>query len=216
MPLTRTLLVVGAFAASASAAQADEGRDFSLAKVCAGVLKSAPADPQKIFAPRLQARPHNGPLPADLVITRTINGQTLAEPLDAQHSFVLNCDQPGASQAILHVNYPKSRVDFGMLFPARPVPGTTMSYASFTESVPVMKEAIHRQAGMLSMLAPSVVALKVAMAPGDHVVVTLPEGPKRFDADGAGVVVVPWNPEWSNAQVSLSSPMRGITPQLSR
>jgi hypothetical protein len=215
MRLTQAVLVI-ATVTMASAVHADDGRDFPLAKVCSGVLKSAPADPQKIFAPRLQARPHDGPVPADLVVSRTTAGQTRPEPLDADHSFALHCEQPGASEATIHVNYPKSRVDFGMLFPARAVPGTTMTYATLTESVPVMKEAIHRQAGMLSVLAPSVVSLKVAMAPGDHLTVALPGGPKRFDADGAGAVVVPWNPDWSDAQVSLSSPMRGITPQLSR
>lgn len=210
------LLLATAAVATASTAWADEGRDHSLEKVCTGVLKSAPADPQRIFAPRLQAQPRDGSLPDDIVVTRTINGQTHPEPLDADHSFALHCDQPGATAASIHVNYPKSRVGFGIIFPARPVPGTHMSYAAFAESVPVMKEAIHLQAGVLTMLAPSVVSLKVAMAPGDSVTIALPDGPRRFDADGAGKVVVPWNPNWSNAQVSLSSPMLGITPQLSR
>jgi hypothetical protein len=215
MRLCQLLFIVAALG-TGIAARADEGRDHSLAKVCAGVLKSAPADPQKLFAPRLQAQSRNGPLPDDLVITRTIGGQTRPEPLDADHSFALHCEQPGATEASVHVNYPKSRVGFGIIFPARAVPGTTMSYAALTESVPVMKEAIHLQAGVLTMLAPSVVSLKVALSPGGWVSVALPDGAKKFAADAAGNATVPWNPAWASAQVTLSAPMRAITPQLSR
>jgi hypothetical protein len=202
----------------AGQAQAAEGRDVPLAAVCAGVTKARPADPEGIIQVKMVAKPRDMPsLPADLSLQlEHSDGKATPIALDADNGFDPRCDDPAMRDAVVHINQPRSRVRFGLAFPARVPAGTAMSYAKLAESVPVMIEAIRLQAGLLRFLAPKVrgVRLTFPAQAGQHVTIRLPGGDKRFDADARGVVVVPWNPDWSTATVQLSEPLRAIAPDL--
>jgi hypothetical protein len=209
LPLSTLLL--------AFAAQAEEGRDVPLAPTCAGVIKAKPADPEGIFRIKMVVKPKDEPsLPADLALELRNKGQITPLHLDADHGFDPRCGDPGMKDAVVHINQPRSRVRFGLVFPARVPAGTDMSYAKLSESVPVMEKAIKLQAGMLRFMAPKVVGIRLTFAPatGQSVTIGLPDGAKRFEVDPRGVLVLPWNPDWASATVRLSEPLVGITPEL--
>jgi hypothetical protein len=203
-------------ALSATQALAGEGRDVPLAPVCDGVTKAKPADPEDIIHVKMVAKPKDQPeLPPDLALELVKDGKATPIALDADHGFDPRCDEPSMREASIRVNQPRDKVRFGLAFPARVPTGTAMSYAKLAESVPVMIEAIRRQAGLLRFLAPKVRGIRLTFAAeGQHVTIRLPDGVKRFDADARGVVVLPWNPDWSTATVQLSEPLSAITPEL--
>ncbi|TCV97013.1 hypothetical protein EC912_1015 [Luteibacter rhizovicinus] len=208
LPLACSLAVAPAIAA--------ESRDMAMAPICAGIAKSRPADPEGIIQVMLVAKPRAGTLPADLKLElREPSGRTEPVALDTNHSFDPRCDVPGRPESVVRINYPKARVNFGMVFPARVPPGTQMSYAKLAESVPVMQEAIRLQAGVFRFFAPKVRGIRLIFpAAGQTATVDTPGGPKTFAADHQGIAIVPWNPDWATAQVTLSSPLKGIAPDM--
>ena len=214
MTIRRALALT--LALTAIQAHAAEGRDVPLAPVCDGVTKAKPADPEDIIHVKMVARPRDQPeLPADLALELVKDGKTTPIALDADHGFDPRCDDPSMRDASIRVNQPRSKVRFGLAFPARVPSGTAMSYAKLAESVPVMIEAIRRQAGLMRFLAPKVRGVRLRFAAeGQHVIIHAPDGVKRFDADDKGEVIVPWNPDWSTATVQLSEPLRAITPDM--
>ncbi|MBB3225463.1 hypothetical protein FHW69_000053 [Luteibacter sp. Sphag1AF] len=214
MPSARLLPLVCLIGCGSTAAA--DYRDMALAPICAGIAKSRPADPEHIFHPRLVAKPRGGPIPADLTMElHQPDGRTSPVVLDADHTFDPRCEVAGMPESTIRINYPKSRLDFDMTFPARVPPGTSMSYATLAESVPVMMEAIRLQAGLLRIFAPKVRGLKLIFpGPGQTATIDGPDGRKTYAADPRGVAVVPWKPEWEKARVTLSTPLKGLTPDL--
>ena len=222
MPQSRPLRPTPAFLAAALLALAAlplsalaEWRDIPYADVAKMPLKLTTLDPQHIFTPRLMAKPGKGQkaLPADFRLQVKVGNSVVPVRVDPDGRIQLPIRKDWADAgAMLQSNQPKGVVSVSMNFDARTPPGTRMSYAQLTESVPVLERGISDMAGLMSFMAPDVKALVLKFEqPGHTAVLTLPDGKKKsWKADAKGRIELPWEPKWSPGMVELSAPLSGI------
>lgn len=175
-------------------------------------------DQEGIYRSWLEARPgagHDG-LPADLRVELQVDGRTIPVPCRADGTLDLpwRADWSG-KDAKVRLNYPKDRA--GIVFHVKPrtPPGTRMSYAKLTESLPLMERGIREMAGMMSFLAPEpeALALQFASAGAQTLVLTRPgRAPRTFRSSADGKLELPWEPDWNAATVVLSAPLQSVDP----
>jgi hypothetical protein len=209
-------LALFALLALAAAPTLADWRDIPYANIAKMPMTLKKVDPQKIFAFSFRARPGAGltALPADFRLQVKAGGQLLPVPVQADGRFELPIRQDWVDNgAVLQSNQPKDRVLIDMTINSRTPPGTRMSYAQLTESVPVMERGIKEMAGMMSFLAPKVreLILSFDKASAQTVSLTLPGGRKLlWKTDAKGQAKLPWEPKWLAATVELSAPLQGI------
>jgi hypothetical protein len=195
-----------------------EWRDIPYADVAKMPLMLARVDSQHVYSYRFIATPMKGQkaLPADFHLQIKLkDGQLLPVAIrpDGQVDLPIRRDWVD-SGAVLQSNQPKGVVMVGMSLDARTPPGTRMSYAQLTESLPVLERGISEYAGFMSFLAPDVKALVLKFnGPGHSAVLTLPGGGKKsWKADAKGRLELPWQPKWAAGVIELSAPLAGIDP----
>ena len=210
-------LLAAALAALPLAASA-EWRDIPYGDVAKMPLMLGKVDPGHVYSYRFNASPMKGQkaLPADFRLQIKLkDGQVLPVPIrpDGRVDMPIRQDWADAD-AILQSNQPKGVVMVGMTLDARTPPGTKMSYAQLTESLPILERGISEYAGLMSFLAPDVKALVLKFdKPGHTAVLTLPGGKKKnWTADAKGRIELPWEPKWAAGLVELSAPLAGVDP----
>lgn len=175
-------------------------------------------DQAGIYRTWVEARPGTGHagLPADLQVELQVEGRTIPVPCKADGTLDLpwRADWSGRN-AKVRLNYPKERA--GVVFHLKPrtPPGTRMSYAKLTESLPLMERGIREMAGMMSFLAPEpeALALQFASAGAQTLVLTRPgRAPRTFRSSADGKLELPWEPDWNAATVVLSAPLQSVDP----
>ena len=175
-------------------------------------------DQDGIYRSWLEARPgagHAG-LPDDLRVELQLDGRTIPVPRGTDGTLELpwRADWSG-KDAKVRLNYPKERAGIVFHLKPRTPPGTRMSYAKLTESLPLMERGIQEMAGMMSFLAPEPEALVLQFAPGavQTVVLTRPgKAPRTFRSATDGKLELPWNQDWNAATVVLSAPLQAVAP----
>ncbi len=213
--LTRIFPVALLALALASPALA-EWRDIPYADMAKMPLTLNKVDPQKIYTAAFYAKPGEGQteIPADFKLQVKADGRIIPVPVQADGRIDLPFRQDWADNgAIVQSNQPKGRVKMHMSLNSRTPPGTRMSYAQLTESVPVMERGIKEMAGMMILLAPKVRELVLRFdKPGTQTVtLTLPGGRKQlWKSDAKGHARLPWNSKWLAGIVELSAPLKGI------
>jgi len=193
-----------------------EWRDIPYGDVAKMPLMLGKVDPQHVYSFSFKATPMKGQkaLPADFRLQIKLKGGQLL-PVAIRPDGVV--DMPirqdwADSGALLQSNQPKGVVMVGMNLDARTPPGTKMSYAQLTESLPILERGISEYAGLMSFLAPDVKALVLKFdKPGHTAVLTLPDGKKKsWTADAKGRIELPWNAKWAAGMVELSAPLVGV------
>jgi len=193
-----------------------EWRDIPYADVAKMPLMLGKVDPGHVYRFSFKASPMKGQkaLPADFRLQIKLKGGQLL-PVAIRPDGVV--DMPirqdwADSGALLQSNQPKGVVMVGMNLDARTPPGTKMSYAQLTESLPILERGISEYAGLMSFLAPDVKALVLKFdKPGHTAVLTLPDGKKKsWTADAKGRIELPWNAKWAAGMVELSAPLVGV------
>ncbi len=193
-----------------------EWRDFPYAKMAQMGLVLGKVDPQKIFTAAMIARPGEGfdALPADFRLQVKLGAKTIPVPILPDGRIELPIRQDWAdADAQVQTNQPKGRVRLSMDLNSRTPPGTRLSYAQLTESVPVMERGIKEMAGVMSFLAPKVKQLTLRFAKGQSqtVTLTLPDGKRKlWKSNAEGHATIPWEPKWLQGAVLLSAPLQGI------
>ena len=171
-----------------------------------------------IYRSWVEARPGSGhaDLPADLLVELQVEGRTIQVTCKADGTLDLPWRAEWSGKdAKVRLNYPKERAGIVFHLKPRTPPGTRMSYAKLTESLPLMDRGIREMAGMMSFLAPEPEALVLQFAPGavQTLVLTRPgKAPRTFRSANDGKLELPWNPDWSAATVVLSAPLQGVAP----
>lgn len=175
-------------------------------------------DHDGVYRSWLEARPGAGhaALPEDFRVEVAVDGRSIPVPCRADGTLELpwRADWAG-KEAKVRVNHPKARA--GLVFHLKPrtPPGTRMSYAKLTESLPLMDRGIREMAGVLSLLAPEPEALALQFAPGavQTLVLTRPgKAPRTFRSGTDGKLELPWDPDWDAATVVLSAPLQSVDP----
>lgn len=223
MPLSRLLNACGRFALATvllalPLAALAEWRDIPYEDVAKMPLMLQKVDPQHVYSFSFKARPMKGAeaLPTDFRLQIKLKGGQLLPVKIAPDGRV---DMPirqdwAENGAVLQSNQPKGVVMVGMDLDARIPPGTKMSYAQLTESLPILERGISEYAGIMSFMAPDVKALVLKFGkPGHTAVLTLPDGKKKnWTADAKGQIELPWNAKWAAGLVELSAPLVGVDP----
>lgn len=218
MPLSflNRLGLAGLLALAAAAPAAAEWRDIPYDAIAKLPLTIKKVDTQKIFTATLKARPGDGQttMPADFRLQVKVGEQLVPVVIhpDGRVDLPVRQDWVDAG-AVIQTNQPKGRVKVDFSIDSRTPPGTRMSYAQLTESVPVMERGIKEMAGMMSFLAPKVRELILRFDQGSPqtVTLTLPDGKKKlWKSDAKGHARLPWEPKWLAATVELSAPLQGI------
>ena len=192
-------------------------RDIPYEDVAKMPLMLQKVDPGHVYSFSFKASPMKGQLmPADfrLQIKRK-DGQLLPVKVAPDGRVDMPIRQDWAHDGtVLQSNQPKGVVMVAMNLDARVPPGTKMSYAQLTESLPILERGISEYAGIMSFMAPDVKALVLRFGkPGHTAVLTLPDGKqKRWAADAKGQVELPWNAKWAAGIVELSAPLVGVDP----
>lgn len=175
-------------------------------------------DHDGVYRSWLEARPGAGQaaLPADLRVELQVEGRTIPIPCRADGTLELpwRADWSG-KDAKVRLNYPKERAGIVFHLKPRTPPGTRMSYARLTESLPLMERGIREMAGMMRFLAPEPEALALQFAPGavQTLVLARPgKAPRTFRSTTDGKLELPWNPGWAAATVQLSAPLKSVDP----
>jgi len=208
--------LVGLLALAVATPAAAEWRDIPYADIAKMPLTLKKVDPQKIFTTTLKAKPGEGQtaLPADFRLQVKVGAQTIPVLIQPDGAIELPMRQDWVdSGAIVQSNQSKGRVKVDLTIDSRTPPGTRMSYAQLTESVPVMERGIKEMAGMMSFMAPKVRELILRFGTGSPqtVTLTLPGGKKMlWKSDAKGHARVPWERKWLAATVELSAPLQGI------
>jgi hypothetical protein len=206
------LLVAGSAAA--------EWRDIPYKDVAKMPLALKSADPQGIYTAIYKVVPAEGKasLPADLRFQIKAGQQLVAVSIqpDGRVDFPIRSDWVDADASV-QVNQPKGsfRMNFSLI-PRTPA-GTQMTYGQLTESAPVLERGIKEAAGLMSFLAPKVSAFLIAFPNNtpQTITVTLADGKKKtWKSDAKGSIRLPWEPSWAAATVVLSSPLKGVAPDL--
>jgi hypothetical protein len=193
-------------------------RDVPYADVAKMPLGLAAVDPGHVFSYRYRVQPGKGEttLPADLQLRVRAGGAFHPLVVGADNRVDVPIRQDWADGgAVLQLNQPKGRVNLSLVFDARTPPGTRMRYGQLAESGPVLERGIRAMAGMMSFLAPKVRSFDLRFdAPGPQTLSLTPPGgrPKLWKTDAKGVLNLPWNAAWSNAEVVLSAPLKALDP----
>lgn len=171
-----------------------------------------------IYRSWLEARPGAGQaaLPADFRVELQVDGRTIPVPCRADGTLELpwRADWSGKN-AKVRLNYPKERAGIVFHLKPRTPPGTRMSYAKLTESLPLMERGIREMAGVMRFLAPEPEALALQFPPGamQTLVLARPgKAPRTFRSTTDGKLELPWNPDWAAATVVLSAPLQSVDP----
>jgi hypothetical protein len=208
--------LLGLLALAVAAPAAAEWRDIPYADIAKMPLTLKKVDPQKIFTTTLRAKPGAGQasLPADFKLQVRVGGQVIPVLVQPDGRVELPVRQDWADAgALVQSNQPKGRIKVDVSIDSRTPPGTRMSYAQLSESVPVMERGIKEMAGMMSFMAPKVreLVLRFDKASQQTVTLTLPGGKKMlWKSDAQGHAKLPWEPKWLAATVELSAPLQGI------
>ena len=195
-----------------------EWRDIPYADVAKMPLMLQKVDPAHVYSFNFKASPMKGQkaLPADFRLQIKLKGgQLLPVSIRPDGLVDMPIRQDWASDgAVLQSNQPKGVVMVAMNLDARVPPGTKMSYAQLTESLPILERGISEYAGIMSFLAPDVKALVLKFGkPGHTAVLTLPDGNKKsWTADAKGQIELPWNSKWAAGVVELSAPLVAVDP----
>jgi hypothetical protein len=193
-------------------------RDIPYRDVAKMPLMLGKVDPQHVCSFSFKATPMKGhkALPADFRLqVKLKDGQVLPVAIHPDGRVDMPIRQEWADEAaILQSNQPKGVVMVGMTLDARTPPGTKMSYAQLTESLPILERGISEYAGLMSFLAPDVKALVLKFdKPGHTAVLTLAGGKqKSWTADDKGRIELPWEPKWAAGVVELRAPLAGVDP----
>ena len=213
--LTRLALAAQLSLLLNTAAQA-AGRELPYEKVAQMSLTLKKVDPQRICSVIVRAQPgaEETELPVDLKMQVRVDGKDFPFAVEPGGRLALPIREDWADKgAVLQINVPKSRVQLGYFVDCRTPPGTRMTYAQLTESVPVLERGIKEMAGMMSFMAPKVRQLNLQFdSPGVQTVsLTLPGGKKRlWKSDAKGHASLPWDPSWLAGMVELTAPLKGI------
>jgi len=220
MPLPRlprlSRLALVAFLLALPFAALAQWRDIPYADVAKMPLLLEKVDPQHVYSFSFKASPGKGlkALPADFRLQLKLkDGQVLPVAIRPDGRIELAIRRDWAdSGAVLQSNQPKGVVGVSMNIDSRTPPGTHMSYAQLTESLPILERGISEYAGFMSFLAPDVKALVLKFdKPGHTAVLTLPGGKKKsWTADAKGRIELPWEPKWAAGTVDLSAPLAGV------
>jgi len=203
----------------ATPARAD-WRDIPYEDIAKMPLALKSADPQGIYTATYKVVPAKGKtnLPADLRF-QIKTGQQLVPVViqpDGKVEFPIRKDWLDAGASV-QVNQPKGSFLMSFSLNPRTPPGTQMTYGQLTESAPVLERGIKQMAGLMSFLAPKVRAILIAF-PGttpQTITLTLADGQKKtWKSDAKGSIRLPWEPDWAAAKVVLSSPLKGVAPDL--
>lgn len=160
-------------------------------------------------------------LPADLRVDVLVDGRTIAVEVDTDGRTHLPIRQDWVDAgARLRINQPKDKLVLSYDFHARPPSGTRMRYSRLAESAEVMARGIKAEAGWLSFAAPMPQALDIRFPPGQPQVLEIrfaDGSSKRWQAVARGDgsyngIKLPWNPDWRDAEVTLSAPVAGVVP----
>jgi hypothetical protein len=221
MPLSRPLRLARLALAPALlllplAAMAD-WRDIPYQDVAKMPLMLQKVDPGHVYSFSFKASPMKGQaMPADFRLQLKLkDGQLLPVKVAPDGRVDLPIRQDWAHDGtVLQSNQPKGVVMVAMNLDARIPPGTKMSYAQLTESLPILERGISEYAGIMSFMAPDVKALVLKFGKAGHTaVLTLPDGnKKRWAADAKGRIELPWNSKWAAGVVELSAPLVGVDP----
>lgn len=193
-----------------------EWRDIPYADIAKMPLTLNRVDPQKIYTAAFYAKPGEGQIdvPRDFRLQVKADGRVIPVTIQPDGRIELPFRQDWSDRgAVVQSNQPKGRVKLSMRLDSRTPPGTRMTYAQLTESVPVMERGIKEMAGMMSFMAPKVRQLTLRFdTPGAQTVsLTLPDGKKKqWKSDARGHATLPWNPSWLAGMVELSAPLKGI------
>jgi hypothetical protein len=191
-------------------------RDIPYKDVAKMPLMLGKVDPQHVYRFSFKATPMKGQkaLPADFRLQIKLkDGQLLPVTIHPDGMVDMPIRQDWAdADVILQSNQPKGVVMVAMNLDARTPPGTKMSYAQLTESLPILERGISEYAGFMSFMAPDVKALVLKFdQPGHTAVLTLPDGSKkRWTADAKGRIELPWEPKWAAGVVELSAPLVAV------
>jgi len=216
LPLARLVLTAALFGLPMAALA--EWRDIPYSDVAKMPLMLGKVDPGHVYSFGFKASPMKGQkaLPADFRLQIKLkDGQLLPVAIRPDGRVDMPIRQDWADGgAVLQSNQPKGVVMVAMNLDARTPPGTRMSYAQLTESLPILERGISEYAGLMSFLAPDVKALALRFdKPGHTAVIILPGGKKKsWTADAKGRIELPWEPKWASAAVELSAPLAGVDP----
>lgn len=209
------------------AAQADEWRELPYEDIARMPVILAKVDADHVFSTRFLIERADGrqALPSNLRVEVLASGKAYPVPVDADGGLQLPVRQDWVDAgATLRVNQPKGSMKLSYKYQVRTPPGTRMSYARLTESVTVMERGIKQAAGWMSFVAPKPYALGVVFPPGpaQQITLTFADGSSKSFRTSAksriggadNSLELPWNARWRDAQVSLSTPLRGVMPLL--
>jgi hypothetical protein len=215
MSLFRLLTLATALLVLPLAAWAD-WRDIPYKDVAKMPLMLGKVDPRHVYRFSFKATPMQGQkaLPPEFRLQIKLkDGQLLPVAIHPDGTVDMPIRQDWAdSGVVLQSNQPKGVVMVAMNLDARTPPGTKMSYAQLTESLPILERGISEYAGFMSFMAPDVKALVLKFdQPGHTAVLTLPDGKKkRWTADAKGRIELPWEPKWAAGVVELSAPLVAV------
>lgn len=158
-------------------------------------------------------------LPVDLRVEVLVGGRAIVVRVDPDGRMHLPIHQEWIDAgAKVRLNQPKGTLAVRYNFRARTPAGTRMRYSQLAESAEVMARGIKAEAGLLSFVAPKPHALDIRFRPGPLQVLTIrfADGTsKRWQAvakGGYNGIELPWEPEWRDAEVTLSAPLGGVMP----
>jgi hypothetical protein len=186
-------------------------------KMPLGLQKS---DPEGVFTAYFKLLPGKGQatLPAGLQFKVRAGAETVAVPIGpgGEVRFPLRQDWADGDAVVL-VNQPKGSFRMTFAMTARTPPGTRMTYAILAESAAVLERGVRDMAGLMSLFAPKVKGLLLDFEPGtvQTVEVQFADGKRRtFRSDAKGRARLPWEPDWADATIVLSAPLKTIDPEL--
>jgi hypothetical protein len=197
-----------------------EWREVPYADVARMPLGLKNADPQGVFTAYYLLKPAKGKaaVPEGLQFKVRAGAETVEVPIgaDGKVRFPVRQDWADGDAKVL-VNQPKGSFQMSFGMDARTPPGTHMTYAALAESAPVLERGIKDMAGLMSLFAPKVRGLLLDFEPGatQTVEVRFADGKRRtFRSDAKGRLRLPWEPDWAEATVVLSAPLKKIDPEL--
>ena len=216
------LLLVSIFLAGLvlPAAARAEWRELPYADLAKMPLLLKRVDPDGVYRARYLVKPGKGRsgLPDDLKIEVVTGGSTVPVALQPDRSLTLPIRADWVRDgAKLRINQPKGVVTISLQMDTRTPPGTRMRYAQLTESAPIMERGIKEMAGVMRFMAPKLKVMRLKFEPATAQTLTLhlPDtAPKTFRSDAKGQLDLPWNPAWIAAEVTLSAPLKSVTPVL--
>jgi len=142
------------------------------------------------------------------IVPLTLDGPVLSLPLRQDWAD---------DEASIEVNQPKGRVRMAMDMLARLPESAEIRYGRLTESADLMTRLIADQAGMMRFMAPKVRGIELHYGADAHVqaIVHLQNGSeRRFESDSDGLLLLPWEPDWKAATVTLSALPERLFPRL--